>query len=369
MAVSESALKRSLYDENRYSPLTISSITETANISDRQYPQPDLWLRIGWQGHEFPFFVEIQQSSSPKTIHDAVSRLADMAAVFRPANPDANPLLMIPYVSEPVLDILGGTGVSVIDGSGNYFLQSPNLLAVRLDQPKRFRDDRGIKNPYKGDSSIVARVLLLDPSGFESNSALLQRISETFPNGLEDLSAVAPSTVSKALSTLEEDLLVDRSAGSIKVLQPGLLLDRLAKNYQPPDALEEYEVRIEGEREQIARFLDSVCGRLRWMWSGESSAERYTPTTPPQRFTVYTKSITDYEQLVESEAPRFANCCLIVPAKKYVFAGKDMNNDVPRQNWASRLETYLDLSRLDKRERELAEPIRRSILKPFEQWM
>lgn len=365
MSVSEIELKRSFYDENRYYPLSISSIRETTDLSDRQYRQPDLWITVEWQDQAFSFFVEIERSSSAATIRDAIAQLRDMSQVFGPANPDARPLLMIPYISEPVLDVLRGTGVSVIDASGNYFLQSSNLLAVRLDQPKRFRDNRGIKNPYKGDSSIVARVLLLEPDGFASNSSLLNRVTETFPEGFEDLATIAPSTVSKALSTLEEDLIVDSSTGLIKLLQPALLLDKLSENYEPPDTMEEYRLRISGEREEVAQVVDSVCGRLKWMWSGESSAEKYTPTTPPQGFRVYAKEIRDRQAVIEREDRRFANCHIVRPSKKYIFAGKRVSEEIPRWNWASQLETYLDLSRLDKRERELAEPIRRNILRLF----
>ncbi len=350
MPVSARTLIQSLYEEDKFTPMRISSVEEIAPIPGGGYRQPDAWVTLSWGEQDFPFFLKVKQNSTSSTIQGAIEQLKALAEVFRPANPRAMPLLMIPFISKPAMEMLEGTDVSVIDASGNFFLQTPDLLAIRLDQPKRFRDDRGIKNPYKGETSIVARVLLRRPEpSFASNSELLRVIQM---RGGE----LAPSTVSKALVTMEQDLLIDRSK-MITLLQPALLLDKLAENYERPDAAEEYKLRIPGGRAEIESLLNSTCGRQDWMWSGESSTEKYAPTTPPTRFRVYAKSIkTDRDSITQFVDKRFFNCELIVPSKNYVFFDK-------KGNWASEMETYLDLNLMDKRERELAEPIRENILK------
>jgi hypothetical protein len=69
---------------------------------------------------------------------------------------------------------------------------------------------------------------------------------------------------------------------------------------------------------------------------------------------VATTGIRKYEE------DRFPNLILRETADAYVYL-----NDPKEFGWATPVQTYLELSRLDKREKEIAEEVRKVILEPF----
>lgn len=54
--------------------------------------------------------------------------------------------------------------LSALDLSGNYMIQTPDLVAVRLDQPNAYPSSRDIQQVFANDTSEVARLLLLAPT-------------------------------------------------------------------------------------------------------------------------------------------------------------------------------------------------------------
>ena len=114
-----------------------------------------------------------------------------------------NVLLALPYLSSSVVNLLEETEVSGIDLNGNYVLQTNNFLAIRLDQKNKYKQSSGIKNVFRGTSSIVCRYLLQNPGPHKTVTAIHEGIRELDGR-------VSLSTVSKVLSTLSDELIVEK---------------------------------------------------------------------------------------------------------------------------------------------------------------
>ena len=75
------------------------------------------------------------------------------------------PMIQVPYLAADRLDYLTRLGVSGVDLCGNGVVIVPERLYVlRSGQPNQYRDSRPLNNPYRGRSSLVARILLSEPS-------------------------------------------------------------------------------------------------------------------------------------------------------------------------------------------------------------
>jgi len=59
-----------------------------------------------------------------------------------------------------VIEKLKDNSASGIDMNGNYYIVSPELVAIKLDKKNKFKEQRTIKDIYSRNSSIVARYLL-----------------------------------------------------------------------------------------------------------------------------------------------------------------------------------------------------------------
>ena len=98
-----------------------------------------------------------------------------------------------------------------------------------------------------------------------------------------------------------------------------------------------------------------------WIFAGESCADVYTSTPPISMFTVFLKQNEIPSNFIKEYVDiRFYNTTLLVLSNSdnYVFFAR--NN-----NYASKLQTYLELTQLDKREKELAQDIKKEILDEF----
>jgi hypothetical protein len=120
--------------------------------------------------------------------------------------------------------------VSGVDLSGNGILVIlKRLLVHRSGEPNRFPERLPLKNVYRGKMSLAARVLLgISPRGRYASVNKIR--DEIRARG----GVLAISTVSKVLRRLEEDLIVSREGGAIRLVQAEKLLEALVREYRPP---------------------------------------------------------------------------------------------------------------------------------------
>lgn len=312
----------------------------------------DAMVEVAWSGKAYRFALEYKSRSTPKVFEETVGRIATEA---RP--PNTYPMLMTPFLSPEQLSELEQREVSGIDLCGNGVVIVPGeLCAFRTGQPNRYPQSGPIKNIYRGRSSLVPRVFLTRPEYGEVNE--VKREIEA-RNG-----KIAISTISKALATLTEDLLIKRENGSVSLLQGDALLDKLAANYVAPRTTRRFIGRWEGEPEEFLPELFDEAGRagIRAIVSGASSVGQYAVMAREKTVQVYCGSIEAMVRIVGDviqETSRFSNLELIETDDDYVYFDARSETGI---RYACPVQTYLELMAGDKRERETAEQVKEAIL-------
>jgi hypothetical protein len=208
---------------------------------------------------------------------------------------------------------------------------------------------------------MVGRVFLLR-SGYETVQDVCSEINRR--NLLVerwDKKAMSLSTVSKALKTLAEDLIIARE-DTIRLLQPDKLLQKLSENYASPNIKERVCLKVPGG---IGTILESLLKesqelRLPLVATGTSSVGRYATMQRGDLLSIYCPRLDMIlERLSGSQSDRFPNLELIETEDETVyFDGRQEGNFW----WASPVQVYLELMVGDKREQETAEQVKSYIM-------
>ena len=144
------------------------------------------------------------------------------------------------------------------------------------------------------------------------------------------------------------------------MLQTDKLLSKLEAAYRPPKITSAAKLQLPGEGIAAVRSLDqALASPARWALTGESSGLRYAVMADMSVFKVY---VTDCQPLLRYENERFYNVLAQQTEDSFPFFDTQTERG---QIWASPVQCYLELSKLDKREREIAATVREAILKRF----
>lgn len=368
----------------QFQPLQVMEVQpEASYVSGRGREVLDALLTLRWGDRTYRFVVEAYHLWTPKAVSqkvDQAQRYARLTGTY--------PLILVPYLSEEWLLVLEAQGVSGIDLCGNGVIVVPGeLLVLRTGFANRFRWPGTIKNVYRKNSSIVARIFLLVPE-FGSVQEVLREIQK---RGGE----ITLATVSKVCKSLEEDLVIERSRGRAPVvgsprrrqsgkssqpsrvqpapsvrrtrlLQPEKLLDLLARSYTPPEVRRSFRGKCTLQPEELRKRLDSwkSDSSVKVVLTGARSVEAYAimAREPMQLF-----YCTDIEAVLRylgdgiRETDRFANVTLLETRDNFVYFDRRPGLI------ASPIQSYLELLAGDKRERETADQVRRVILGPLGQ--
>lgn len=319
----------------------------------------DALLEANWLAFDVKFAAEIRRYSSDKILFEAVRQAYYVANQF-----DAHPLVITPWLSPEQLESLERERISAIDLSGNGIVIVPGkILIARSGKPNLFPDSRTVKNVYDGVTSLVARALLCKPD-YSSVNELLNEIHSRA--GL-----ITQSTVSKALKQLEEDIVVSRDKGKIKLLQAEKLMTRLAANFQGPDLLDSVSGKLEINSGGVAQFVTSLGSRhpsSQLVVSGRSSVSKYAVMGREPIVEFYCQD--DLEGVIETIIPhfdlmsRFPNVRIFLVKDPTVLFDSRLEDGI---RWASPVQSYLELMIGDKREKETAEQVRKYILEKVNQ--
>ncbi len=205
-----------------YAPLKIQSIAgERAAASNRR---GDAQITLIWRNNIASFLAEIKARTSPRLAEEAIQQLKRLAK----PNPKLNPLLVVPFLSKTIVGRLEQEGISGIDLSGNYLIQTPKMLAIRLDRKNEFPESQPIKKIFSGNSSIAGRVFLA------AKRRRFESVNEIYATIRKLGGSLSLSAISKVLKGLEDELIVGREGGAVTLLQPEKLLDELRDGYRPP---------------------------------------------------------------------------------------------------------------------------------------
>jgi hypothetical protein len=243
-------------------PLVIRTCQiDVKNVSRTGRADARIELELPGDPMGFRFAVESKSTATPNAIQSAV------AGAKAAAGEGECPMIQVPYLSPERLEELEADMVSGVDLSGNGVVIVPGRLWVsRSGRENLYPDSRPLNNPFRGRSAMVARVLLAEPSW-----PSLMRLVDWIRKDGADLSL---SQASKAISALEEELLVLKLGGTIKLQEPLRLLDRLGSEWRKPVIRAREALRIPEGSNWAARLSSDPS--LRWAITGESSASRYT---------------------------------------------------------------------------------------------
>lgn len=334
-----------LQDKALLEPIEIVEVSQGKRFGNWE---ADMELKIRYAEKSVSFLVEVKSRSVPQMVEKGIGQIKKLVSI---AGNNYYPALLVPYLSGSVVTQLKENNVSGIDLNGNYFIVTDEIVGIRLDRKNEYRESTPIKNVYAGNSSIVGRFLLKEKRIFNSVSEIYESIRGS---GGE----ITLSTVSKVLSRLSEDLILQKTSKGIFLMQPQKLLENLKNNYKPPRPVKILRLKLPGSREESKTVLNRYLNN-RWMWSGESSADCYAPTTLPGELTVFTTA-SYKEEISDLVDVRFYNCTLMILPQDQNFLFFDSED-----NYASKVQTYLELAQLDKREKEIALDIEREILSEF----
>jgi len=321
----------------------------------------DALAEASWRENIAKFAVECKSLSTPKAFQDGLNFLK-----IESLPKGYQPLLFLPFLSERQLKELEREGISGIDLCGNGVVVVPDMFAVfRSGEKNRFSSSAPIKNIYRKNSSMVGRAFLLR-SGYETVQGICAEINRR--NLLVSRWKKKPmslSTVSKSLKTLEDDLVVTRE-GTIRLLQPDKLLEKLFENYEPPAVRELIRLKISEKSGKVWELLSKQSRDLDLplVATGTSSVARYAVMQRGDLLSVYCPRVEMLlERLPGSQSDRFPNLELIETEDETVYFDARQEEGFW---WASPVQVYLELMAGDKRDQETAEQLKSSILKNVE---
>jgi len=317
----------------------------------------DALVEASWGENIAKLAVECKSLSTPKAFQDGLNLLKTSSLPK-----DCRPLLFVPFLSERQLQELEREKISGIDLCGNGVVVVPEMFAVfRSGEKNRFTSSAPIKNIYRKNSSMVGRVFLLR-SGYKTVQDVWGEINRR--NLLVkrwDRKAMSLSTVSKALKTLKEDLIIARE-DTIRLLQPDKLLQKLSENYAPPNIKEKVRLKVPEGVGTIRGLLqkESQALGLPLAAAGMSSVGRYAVMQRGDLLSVYCPRLDILmERLSGSQSDRFPNIELIETEDETVFFDARQEENFW---WASPVQVYLELMAGDKRDQETAEQVKSYII-------
>ena len=321
----------------------------------------DALVAVSWRDRTARFALECKAASTPKAFQEALTLLksASFPKGYRP-------MLMLPFLSDVRLKEMEKEGVSGIDLCGNGVIIAPGIFAVfRSGEKNCFSSSAPIKNIYRKNSSMVGRAFLVRPAyqtvqdiGAEVNrrNLLVNRWGKQ---------PISLPTVSKALKALEEDLIVERK-GTIRLLQPDKLLEKLRESYAPSKITERVRLKVPEENERMRALLLKQSQELNMplIAAGIASVGRYAVMQRGDVLSVYCPRLDVLlKRLSGSQSDRFPNLELIETEDETVYFDARQEGNFW---WASPVQVYLELMAGDKRDRETAEQAKSFLLKHLE---
>ena len=266
------------------------------------------------------------------------------------------PMLVASSLSEASRSLLRDNNVAYWDLSGSLYLDLPMALYM-IDKPAPAtpRENRELKNPYRGSSAQVLHALLLKPEKS-------WKVTE-----LAEAAMVSPYTSHQVLDYLEKQLWCIKEGrgpqGVRRLSQPGKLLDSWAEHHSwedyQPLRLHRFSKTQQTQREQLSEFLNSQ--RLPWVLTLEHGAQALTPfvTKLPATVTVIAPASNPWliaaKEFGYREVHNGENLLLWLVKDQVPFIGR---RQLEGSMVASSIQLYLDLFKWPRRGREQAQHLR-----------
>ena len=354
MITEQEAIKRIAHGALQFPPLIIKIKGVETRFCNYV---ADVVLELGWGNTAYTFVAECKSRSTPKEFQSAIDQ------VLRVSNASGlPPMILMPFLKEKQLLELAERQISGLDFSGNGVVVIPDQLFVfRTGSPNQFPASETIQNVYRRSSAIVPRALLACPI-FETVNSVEAFIMLRGGH----ISGVSLSTVSKVLKVLEEDLIISRENAQIRLIQPEKLLAKLVSNYTRPVVRRFLVGKSPQDTTVLAELLAQNSKRFQvWLaGTGVGSVNQYAVMAREKFLSVY---CTDQYRLLTGvefkETNRFPNLEVIETIDKSVYFD---SRTIKGFEWASPVQTYLELMAGDQRDRDTAAQVMDLILADVE---
>ena len=307
-------------------------------------------LIVKWADRNSAFLVQVKTVATPKAIAEATKQVNAASESV-----DLNPMLILPFLSEERLLQIEEQGISALDMCGNGTIRTTELSIWRSGNPNRFKERSKPRNPYRGDSSVFGRCLLLREQ-FESLTELREfAISKTPLNRRDgEAEGLALATASRAVDALEEFLVIVREQRKIRLIDKSTLLDGLKKDYRPPEgnrilgrtslAPQEIWSRLEAE---------GSTGSFASVATGISSAASYRALSGVTVLSLYVTNLQKALDMIPVDEGRaFANIELIEERRPLVYFDARKTVD---GIWSSPIQCWIELANGGPREQEASQ--------------
>lgn len=311
-------------------------------------------LSVTWFDRTADFAFEYKALSTPKAIDEATMRVLEQLRGYD----EFFPLIIVPYLSEAALNSLASRLVSGLDLCGNGLIIAPNKFWLRrVGEPNRFKGSPPLRNVFRGTSSLVARCLLLRET-FESLTDLQDFAVNCMPQafGSRGDTILSKGTVSKAIQVLEEDRIVAKDKNGIRLIARGVLLEKLEVNHR-----KSHEKSISGKTDLAPEEVWSALASSQMLYvaTGVGSASHYGLISPLERQQLYVENLSLARELLALKPTKlFPTVELIEEKSPVAYFDARVQGE---ESWASPIQTLLELSVGDPRERVAAQQLRSTL--------
>lgn len=173
----------------------------------------DLFVTLEFGDQLMDLLILIGSSGEPRILK---SKVMDLMSVQK----SGYLVYMAPYLSLNSRAMIRDHNIGFIDFSGNAYLSFDNVLISRTGFENKFREKRVLKKIFSKKSTRIVRKLL---SNYQKEWLITELANEA---------QVSSGFVSMIIQNLAEEGYIDRKWGSIKLIKPGELLDKWAKEYR-----------------------------------------------------------------------------------------------------------------------------------------
>ncbi|AFY60114.1 helix-turn-helix domain-containing protein [Synechococcus sp. PCC 6312] len=319
----------------------------------------DFEIETRWDDQIVSFAVGYKPLFTPKAFYAALI-LCRIGMSKLPKN--CYPLVMLPFLSASHLEELEASGISGVDWCGNGVVIVPNKFCVfRSGASNQFATSSPIKNIYRKNTSMVARVFLVLPKFNDLNAIEAEVNRRDVLAQFAGKTPVRMGTISKALKQLEEDLIIERGQNT-RLLQADKLLDLLQQNYEPPKS-QPIRLKVDCAFDQLPQLISAKVEMKAgpWVATGLSSVSRYASMQREEILSLYCPDARRIQSLLNGrETDRFPNVKLIETTDQPLYFDARPKDGF---YWASPVQTWLELMHGDKRDRETADQVRSYILR------
>lgn len=324
-------------------------------------------------------FGEVKSGFTPKQLAELKPWVQRLQSISK----DAVFAIIVPALSIQAQNYCLENGINFIDLNGNLSISVPGQFilqrtGIRDENRKNADPTPGREaNVYSGRFSRVLRVLLQQPRTWtlteiatelerQSNSNPI--ISEARPGELTETDfRVSLGTISKALATLEEQLLIRRRNSTVLVPEPDRLLKMWADKYR-----ERYRWRLRQSfrlKKPLGKKLNAIARLLRkaeigpFAITGSAAAALRAPFVDVETVDIFLPALRIVRPKTELLSPTSEGPIIrfIEPYDFGVFLYVSVEGGIPI---VSNLQTYLDLYARGGRDQKQAKYLLENEIEP-----